>query len=202
MRCVSERTLLQRLPVLNYSPNQTRNPGRLLVVAGGNVRDAYDTDHLSVSDTSPIEDPGSIVERSDSRSVYESHRYTDRTPISPVTQPWRLQESYLRSAGRPSSFRGAGHSSQTSSWEGGNLLVSPDATHFDEHHVVSITTTSDQEPLGRPLTTANATSAATAQAARLAARIEAIYPDFWPETIRGLLVHGRGVDAAHGQRGR
>ena len=35
----------------------------------------------------------------------------------------------------------------------------------------------------------NATSAATAQAARLAALAMATYPDYWPETIRGLLPH-------------
>ena len=32
-------------------------------------------------------------------------------------------------------------------------------------------------------------SAATAQASRLAARAMAVYPSYWPETIRGLLVH-------------
>ena len=35
----------------------------------------------------------------------------------------------------------------------------------------------------------NATSAATAQAAWMAAQIQTTYPDAWPETIRGLLVH-------------
>jgi len=33
------------------------------------------------------------------------------------------------------------------------------------------------------------TSAATALAARMAAMIQTLYPNFWPETIRGLLVH-------------
>jgi subtilase family protein len=34
-----------------------------------------------------------------------------------------------------------------------------------------------------------ATSAATAQAARMAAQISAEHPDFWPETVRALMVH-------------
>ena len=38
-------------------------------------------------------------------------------------------------------------------------------------------------------TTTNMTSAATALAANLAARIQAEYPDYWPETIRALLIH-------------
>ena len=33
------------------------------------------------------------------------------------------------------------------------------------------------------------TSASTAQAARLAALVHCAYPDFWPETTRGLLIH-------------
>ena len=35
----------------------------------------------------------------------------------------------------------------------------------------------------------NMTSAATAQAAWFAAQIQARYPDFWPETIRALMIH-------------
>ncbi len=40
-----------------------------------------------------------------------------------------------------------------------------------------------------PLVPFEATSAAAAQAARLAARLRADHPNFWPETIRGLIVH-------------
>ena len=41
----------------------------------------------------------------------------------------------------------------------------------------------------RLFTTANATSAATALAARMAAQVMAVYPDLWPESVRGLIVH-------------
>ncbi len=41
----------------------------------------------------------------------------------------------------------------------------------------------------RLFTTINATSAASALAARMAAQLMAEYPDLWPETIRGLIVH-------------
>ena len=33
------------------------------------------------------------------------------------------------------------------------------------------------------------TSPATALASRMAARLISAYPDYWPETIRGLMVH-------------
>ena len=73
--------------------------------------------------------------------------------------------------------------------EGGNLLVSPEASHFDQHDVLSLTTTSYLEPIGKPFTTLNATSAAVAQASRLGAIAAAHYPALWPETRRGLIVH-------------
>ena len=40
-----------------------------------------------------------------------------------------------------------------------------------------------------PLVPFQATSAASAQGARLAARLVADHPEYWPETIRGLIVH-------------
>lgn len=43
--------------------------------------------------------------------------------------------------------------------------------------------------LGRPLDTINATSAAVAKASYIAAELENAYPNLWPETIRGLIVH-------------
>ncbi|SFL37114.1 Subtilase family protein [Nitrosomonas aestuarii] len=41
----------------------------------------------------------------------------------------------------------------------------------------------------RLFTTTNATSAASVLAARMAAQLMAEYPELWPETIRGLMVH-------------
>lgn len=70
--------------------------------------------------------------------------------------------------------------------EGGNVLTN--GYGLDDHHaLVSLATTGHRDDLA--ITTANATSAATAQASRLAARAMAVYPDYWPETIRGLVVH-------------
>jgi hypothetical protein len=44
-------------------------------------------------------------------------------------------------------------------------------------------------PDQRPFVLSWATSAATAQVARMAAIIRADYPEFWPETVRALIVH-------------
>ena len=49
--------------------------------------------------------------------------------------------------------------------------------------------TTHSKPTERLLTTSNATSAASALCARMAAQLMARYPDLWPESIRGLIVH-------------
>jgi hypothetical protein len=49
--------------------------------------------------------------------------------------------------------------------------------------------TANSKPEERLFATANATSAASALAARMAAQLMAEYPEFWPETIRALIVH-------------
>jgi hypothetical protein len=71
--------------------------------------------------------------------------------------------------------------------EGGNLAkdASGFVTECDDFSLLS-TYYDPQEAHFYPF---NMTSAATAQAAWFAAQIQAEYPDYWPETIRGLLVH-------------
>lgn len=160
---------------------------RLLVVAAGNIRDGYRRDHLDVSSLMPIQDPGQSW---NALTVGAFTQLVDAPTTGPLAG-W----SAIAPAGELSPF------STTSvtfarRWpvkpdivlEGGNVLISPGSdTDFSES--VSLTTTSRQEPIGRAFTTTGGTSPAAAQAARLAALVAADYPDLWPETIRGLLVH-------------
>jgi hypothetical protein len=70
--------------------------------------------------------------------------------------------------------------------EGGNLLnqrgniITPDSLQLLTTHKEYRTTL---------LQTFGDTSAATALASRFAAQLKNEYPDFWPETIRGLMIH-------------
>jgi hypothetical protein len=159
---------------------------RLLVVSAGNICDGYHVDHLDVCDLSRVQNPAQAW------NVLTVGAYTELVtpPPNPMFAGWRT----VAAAGELSPF------SRTSttfgrSWpvkpdivlEGGNLLVDPSGTQFDEHDDLALLTTSNG-PF-RLLATANATSAATAQAARLAAVAMEQYPDLWPETARGLLVH-------------
>jgi len=74
--------------------------------------------------------------------------------------------------------------------EGGNMAINPEdgsADYIDDS--LQLLSTSHQFALGRQLVSFGDTSAATAQAAHMAAMVQAQYPDYWPETLRALLVH-------------
>jgi len=72
--------------------------------------------------------------------------------------------------------------------EGGNRLISPDQTAISNADSVSLLTTSGRST-GQLFETSRDTSAATAAVSYQAAVLMAGYPEFWPETVRGLLVH-------------
>lgn len=72
--------------------------------------------------------------------------------------------------------------------EGGNSAVDPSTNRVDFIDDLALLTTT-MHASGRLLTTSGETSAAAAQTARMAAMIHAEYPGFWPETVRGLIVH-------------
>jgi len=72
-------------------------------------------------------------------------------------------------------------------FEGGNLAINSDnfPTKCDELSALS----TYYKPIVRSFESFEATSLATAQASWFAAQIQAQYPDYWPETIRALMVH-------------
>jgi len=70
--------------------------------------------------------------------------------------------------------------------EGGNCAT--DGSTVDPCHSLSLLTTSHQ-PIAKLFTTAGETSAACALAGRIAGAVRSRYPHYWPETVRGLLVH-------------
>ncbi|MEO1903337.1 MAG: S8 family peptidase [Alcanivorax sp.] len=72
--------------------------------------------------------------------------------------------------------------------EGGNRLLSPDATEVSNADVISLLTTSGRTT-GQLFETTADTSAACALVSRQAAILMAEYPEYWPETIRALIAH-------------
>lgn len=71
--------------------------------------------------------------------------------------------------------------------EGGNAAIDPGGFVSNMHSLSLLTP--HHRPNERLFDTCWATSAATALATRMAAQIRSHYPDLWPETVRGLMVH-------------
>jgi hypothetical protein len=160
---------------------------RLFLISTGNVRERQPgIDYRDLCDASVIEDPAHAW------NALTVGAYTNltSTPSDPSFASWTplASEGDISPHSRTSLLFGS------RLWpikpdicmEGGNVLTDG-ADFHDNHPLLSVRTTSARDDLA--LASANATSAATAQAARLAARAMATYPAYWPETIRGLLVH-------------
>jgi hypothetical protein len=73
--------------------------------------------------------------------------------------------------------------------EGGNMAIDPAAGNADYVDSLGLLSTGHQHALGKPLVIAGDTSAATALASEMTARLQSQYSDYWPETIRALLIH-------------
>ena len=173
---------------LKYIDSASAASHRLFIVSAGNVEDLTDTttSYLDRCDALPVADPAQAW------NALTVGAYTDLVDVGAegtshpgwtiIAQPGDLS---------PFSRTGVGFQRQ---WpikpdivlEGGNAAISPNGSDVDWPESLQILTTR-ANPL--TFTTINATSAATALAAHMAATVAADYPGFWPETVRGLLVH-------------
>lgn len=160
-------------------------PKRLFVVSCGNVPAHIEYSLIRSQNEYPVEDPAQAW------NALTVGGFTDLTNIQDAGYDgW----SAMAKAGDLSP-----HSRTSEGWpknspfkpevvmEAGNRTVNP--AHTEVHTTDSLSLLSTGRDAATPLVSFQATSAATAQAARLAARIAADHAEFWPETIRGLIVH-------------
>jgi hypothetical protein len=172
-----------------FSSGMEDGKHRLFVISAGNNRElSPNLDHWDQLHLAQIEDPAQ------SWNALIVGAYTERTTNDdPTFNEW----SPFACAG---DVAPASRSSVNWSWkkhapykpdlvaEGGNRLLSPDRTQVSNEDVVSLLTTSGRTT-GQLFEVSADTSAACALVSRQAAILMAEYPDYWPETIRGLLVH-------------
>lgn len=161
---------------------------RLFVISAGNVNaQDFQADYRAACDTSVIEDPAHAW----NALTVGAHTELTAIPQDPSFTGWSaLGTSGDISPHSRTSMTFAARSSPVKPdicMEGGNVLTDGLVDYDDNHPLLSLRTTDIRNDMA--LGSANATSAATAQAARLAALAMATYPDYWPETIRGLLPH-------------
>ncbi|MCR9243259.1 MAG: S8 family peptidase [Rhodobiaceae bacterium] len=167
--------------------SQEDPPKRLFVLSVGNIPPEIDPNRLQPQDNYPAEDP------SQAWNALSVGGYTDFNEVfDPGYESW----SPVVNAGEISP-----HSRTSATWpqskapfkpelvlEAGNRAINSSRTETLTTDSLSLLSTGahiDQEPL----VPFQATSAAAAQAARMAAELSAAHPDYWPETLRALLVH-------------
>jgi hypothetical protein len=167
----------------------TIGPRRLFFVSGGNVPDTSDPDEVSDLDEFPIEDPaqawnvltvGGFTEKTE---IGPADGYADWTPVAEVgdLSPYsRISTDWehSRTPIKPEIV-----------FEAGNKALSPDQTEILSGIDSLSLLTTNRDFTRESLATFWATSPATAQAAGMAGILLARFPEFWPETIRAIMVH-------------
>jgi hypothetical protein len=181
-------------------------PKRLILLSGGNIPPELNARRVQPQDNYPIEDPAqawnalTVGGSTDLIDVHDAGYETwtavaeagDLSPHSRTSATWRNGTPF-----KPEIVM-----------EAGNRALSPSRREMLTLDSLSLLAVG--KDAATPLVAFDGTSAATAQAARLAARVSADHPDFWPEMVRGLIVHSaewtdpmrRALDARNGRRER
>lgn len=175
---------------------------RLFIVAGGNVGNPADWLLAPTSnETASVHDPaqawnalavGAINHRDQiDDPTLAAHFVPSSAPgeLSPYSstslvwsRPWPNKPDIVMEGGTPGRNE--------------NQFANPFCEPLDDLSLLS----THHEPQIAQLAAHNMTSAATALAAEMAVRLRAAYPEAWPETIRGLMVHSaRWPDALRAQ---
>jgi len=162
-------------------------PRRLFFVSAGNVPPVMNFADLQPPRSYPIEDPAQAwnaltVGGYTEKQIINDDGLDGYRPMSPMGDLSPFSRNSLawvqgKTPVKPEIVMEAGNRAQSAD---GQSLVSCPSLEL-------LTTGSEVDRL--PIVNFAATSAATALASRLAARLQADHPDYWPETIRALMVH-------------
>lgn len=166
--------------------DEEQAPRRLIVVAAGNIGAETDAERIRDQGEFPIEDPAQAW------NALTVGGYTD---LIDVTEEGYEDWQPLAAAGDLSP-----HSRTSVTWPHGRTPIKPEIVMEAGNRGInrartevltfgSVSLLSTGSDMDDPLVSFEATSAASAQAARLSARLAADHPEYWPETIRGLIVH-------------
>nr|QFE31784.1 hypothetical protein MS310 [uncultured bacterium] len=160
---------------------------RLFVLAGGNIHWKEWAGYPDINSLSMAENPSQAwnaltVGAATRLTDLDKKKYPDLkvlasdgalSPASRTTIMWKKTWPY-----KPDVVAEGGNASIDA---GKNITVGPESLR-------QLTTAANMQKT--LLCETGDTSAATAEVARLCARLRYQYPDYWPETIRGLVIHG------------
>lgn len=158
---------------------------RLVVLAAGNVEESDQHDYPAVNSAESIHDPAQAwnaltVGAITYKDSIDHREYPGYKPIAAIggLSPYSCSSAIWDKAWpiKPDVV-----------FEGGNRASRPDRDTDSLRSLELLTV--DHRPAVRAFDSMWGTSAAAALASRMAATIQANYPEYWPETIRGLMVH-------------
>ena len=157
---------------------------QLIFISGGNVRISKHTDYPDKNFYESIQDPGQ------SYNAITVGSYTRKDKIDVEKFPgWQSVAAYGAMA--PSNSTSTTWETQWPNkpdivMEGGNLAYNlEDTDHNDRLQLV----TTHRDFRSKTFGSFGDTSAAVALASKMAAELRTNYPNYWPETIRGLIIH-------------
>lgn len=159
----------------------------LFIISAGNTQMDTHIDYPNSNITDQIHDPGqswnaiTVGAHTDKVTITES-QFKGWTPLAPagdiapgtttsvtwMKNKWPIKPDVV--------------------FEGGNAAIDPKRKQVDYPNSLLLLTT-DRPTAGRMFTWTADTSAASAQAAHMAAVLGNKYPEYWPETLRALMVH-------------
>lgn len=167
---------------------ETPLSSRLILISAGNITREEMKDYPVANQTSTIHDPAQAW------NALTVGGYTTKSHINNNIHPSLSLLAPINSL--------SPHSSTSLMWgkewpikpeivlEAGNVGINKQLNEIEFLESLSLLSTSKYSyDFQKLLTTTEATSAATGLACRMAAIVMSRYPEFWPETVRGLLVH-------------
>jgi hypothetical protein len=161
---------------------------RLIVISAGNITDPAEwANHPEAGMTNEVHDPA---------QAWNCLTVGACTFLTRIETPSLADYEPIASIGERSPFSTTSSTWEHRRWpikpevmfEGGNAARVPGYHNAQEVDDLSLVSTWHRH-VDWHLAPFSMTSAAAAQAAWMAARIQAEYPEAWPETVRGLLVH-------------
>jgi hypothetical protein len=159
---------------------------RMFVISAGNVpSNLLEADHLSRSDLEPIQDPAQAwnaltVGAATFLDEITDNQWVDWEPMAAHgdLSPWSCTSV---------TFSDAWPIKPEVVFEGGNVAIEGENVDFPLPEFSLLSTY--YQPQQKSFVASYGTSASTAQVARIAARLRHEYRNFWPETVRALLIH-------------
>jgi hypothetical protein len=155
---------------------------QLFIVSGGNIIINRQEDYPDINFISSIQDPGQAYNAL-TVGAYTQYNTTSDSRFLPLATSGAMSP-FNRTSG---SWETQWPNKPDVVFEGGNSIIHPSgfvASH-DELSPISL----DSNFIQNLFIPFNGTSSATAFASKMAAELRTEYPDFWPETIRGLMIH-------------